>query len=99
MTSILLRPRNSASFFFSYAAFPGEPITGYEEADFFEFFPRFPYYTPLEKIYGGEDNFFLLPEGVVISIPAVHATGSDHLEALLPYSLAMDCICRPKSAT
>ena len=76
--------------FFSYAAFPGEPITGYEEADFFEFFPRFPYYTPLEKIYGGEDNFFLLPEGVVISIPAVHATGSDHLEALLPYSLAMD---------
>ena len=65
-------------------------MTGYEEADFFEFFPRFPYYTPLEDIAAGTDNFFLKPEGVVISLPAVHATGSDHMEALLPYSLVMD---------
>ena len=36
------------------------------------------------------DNFFLKPEGVVISLPAVHATGSDHMEALLPYSLVKD---------
>lgn len=82
--------REFRKLFFSYAAFPGEPVTGYEEADFFEFFPRFPYYTPLEDIAAGTDNFFLKPEGVVISLPAVHATGSDHMEALLPYSLVMD---------
>ena len=74
--------------FFEHAIFPGDPITSYGEKNFEAFFPRYPYHLPLENIYNYGGNFYLKPEGVVISRAATHATGNDHMEALLTYDFA-----------
>lgn len=74
--------------FFEHAVFPGEPVTSYDEENFEAFFPRYPYHLPLENIYNYDGNFYLKPEGVVISRAATHATGNDHMEALLTYDFA-----------
>ncbi len=34
----------------------------------------------------GNVSYFLKPDGIVLSMPAVHATGSDHFEAQLKYN-------------
>ncbi len=74
--------------FFEHAIFPGDPITSYDEENFEAFFPHYPYHLPLENIYNYDGNFYLKPEGVVISRAATHATGNDHMEALLTYDFA-----------
>lgn len=74
--------------FFSKAFFPTNPVTSYDEASFPQMLelqtPEYqtvdPFSTP------GNVTCFLKPEGIVFSMPAVHATGSDHFEAELKYS-------------
>lgn len=74
--------------FFDKAFFPIDPITSYDKAGFPEMLKlQSPEYQTADP-FSIPDNvsFFLKPDGIVLSMPAVHATGSDHLEAQLKYS-------------
>lgn len=74
--------------FFEKAFFPTDPITSYDEASFPEMLKlQSPEYQTVDP-FSIADNIivFLKPDGVVFSVPAIHATGSDHLEAQLKYS-------------
>ena len=74
--------------YFEKAFFPDNPITSFSEEEFpymlkvqtREYDSLGPFYSP--------DNmpFYLKPEGIVLSMPSVHASGSDHFEAELLYS-------------
>ncbi len=73
--------------FFSKAFFPKNPITSYDAKSFGEMLSM---QSPAESSYSPfdwPDNLicFLKPDGIVISMPAVHATGSDHFEGQLRY--------------
>jgi hypothetical protein len=77
-----------ADVFFKKAFFPENPITSYDKKSFPEMLKlQSPEYQTIDP-FSNPDNipFFLKPEGIVISLPAVHATGSDHFEAQLNYS-------------
>lgn len=72
--------------FFQKAFFPSDPVTSYDKASFSEMLKL---QSPEDQIDPFSDNTvscFLKPDGIVISLPAVHATGSDHFEAQLKYS-------------
>lgn len=73
--------------FFEKAFFPSEPVTSYDEASFAEMLqmqsPEFQTIDPFSVPDGV--SCFLKPDGVVISLPSVHATGSDHFEAQVKY--------------
>ena len=74
--------------FFEKAFFPSNPVTSYNEDDFDE---MLKIQTPEYKSIGPFSNpdsirYFLKPDGIVLSMPAVHASGSDHFEAELLYS-------------
>ncbi len=74
--------------FFDKAFFPENPLTSYDEASFPEMLKlQSPEYQTVDP-FTIDDNIscFLKPDGVVLSMPAVHATGSDHFEAQLKYS-------------
>lgn len=74
--------------FFEKAFFPSNPVTSYNEEDFHE---MLKYQTSEYRSTGPFSNLdsircFLKPEGIVLSMPAIHASGSDHFEAELLYS-------------
>ncbi len=74
--------------FFDKAFFPTDPITSYDKATFKDMLKlQSPEYQTVDP-FSIPDNvtFFLKPDGIVLSLPAIHATGSDHLEAQLKYS-------------
>ena len=73
--------------FFEKAFFPKNPITSSEE----QFSEMLKYqtseYQSISPFKFSEDlKFFLKPEGIVFSLPSVHANGYDHFEAELLYS-------------
>lgn len=74
--------------FFAKAAFPSAPLTAYDEASFSDMLamqtPEYQTVSPFAAPDGV--TCFLKPEGIVISLPAIHATGSDHFEAQLSYA-------------
>jgi uncharacterized protein YgiM (DUF1202 family) len=76
--------------FFKKAYFPVNPITSYS-ADTFSAMLQlqtadYESISPFSKQGLPTVSFFLKPSGIVLSMPAMHATGSDHLEAELKYS-------------
>lgn len=74
--------------FFDKAFFPTDPVTSYDEASFPEMLKlQSPEYQTVDP-FSIPDNVscFLKPDGLVLSMPAVHATGSDHFEAQLQSS-------------
>lgn len=74
--------------FFEKAMFPENPVTSYDKASFPEMLKlQSPEYQTVDPFsIEGNVKFFLKPDGIVFSLPAVHATGSDHFEAQLKYS-------------
>lgn len=74
--------------FFDKAFFPTDPITSYDKATFKDMLKlQSPEYQTVDPFSIPDYvTFFLKPDGIVLSLPAIHATGSDHLEAQLKYS-------------
>lgn len=74
--------------FFDKAFFPTNPITSYDKASFPEMLRlQSPEYQTADPFsIPGNVSCFLKPDGIVLSMPAVHATGCDHFEAQLKYS-------------
>lgn len=74
--------------FFTKAYFPSDPVTSYSADRFSEMLGMqkddFQVFDPFTM--AGQVICFLKPDGLVLSMPAVHATGSDHFEAQLSYS-------------
>ena len=74
--------------FFDKAFFPTDPITSYDAASFPEMLklqtPEYQTVSPFSIT--GNVSCFLKRDGIVLSMPAVHATGSDHFEAQINYS-------------
>ncbi len=74
------------SIFFKKAYFPTPPITSYDETKFTEMLKlQTPEYTSQGHWYNDRVRCFLKSDGIVLSMSAVHATGSDHFEAQLKY--------------
>lgn len=73
--------------FFEKAFFPENPTTSYDKDSFSEMLKlQTPEYQTVDPFsIEGNVAFYLKPEGIVLSMPAVHATGSDHFEAELKY--------------
>lgn len=73
--------------FFEKAYFPTSPITSYDETKFTEMLKlQTPEYSSSQgHWYNDSVCCFLKPDGIVLSMSAVHATGSDHFEAQLKY--------------
>ena len=73
--------------FFEKAYFPSAPVTSYDAGRFAEMLrQQGPEYEPVSPFsYTGGVACFLKPDGLVLTMPAVHATGSDHFEAQLRY--------------
>ncbi len=76
---------NFAQVFFQKAAFPQNPVTSYDAVQFPEMLEmqREGGMNPFS--YPDSFRYFLKPEGIVLSMSSVHATGSDHIEAQLAY--------------
>ena len=74
--------------FFEKAYFPTDPVTSYSAdvfADMLEL--QTPAYQPFSLFSEpGYISCFFKPDGLVFILPAVHATGSDHFEAEVPYA-------------
>lgn len=73
---------------FEKAFFPSDPITSFDEEKFSEMLKTLtPEYNALDPFNDLDVvRCYLKPEGIVFSVPAVHASGSDHFEAELLYS-------------
>lgn len=74
--------------FFEKAYFPTDPVTSYDKDSFSQMLSlQSPDYQTVDP-FSIADNVtcFLKEDGIVFSLPAVHATGSDHFEAQLNYS-------------
>lgn len=73
--------------FFDKAFFPTNPVTSYDEAGFGEMLKlQSPEYQSVDPFsIPGNVSCFLKADGIVLSMPAVHATGNDHFEAQLKY--------------
>lgn len=74
--------------YFEKSYFPSKPVTSYDASLFVEMltlqtreYSSFGPFNSLEDV-----SCFLKPDGIVISVPAVTATGSTHFEAQLNYS-------------
>lgn len=74
--------------FFEKAFFPADPVTSYNEETFPEMLKlqTSEYKSISPFTYSDSMGFYLKPEGIVLSMPSVHASGSDHFEAELLYS-------------
>lgn len=75
--------------FFENALFPTEPITSYDADSFSEMLKlQTPEYQTVDPFsIPGNVTCFLKPDGIVLSMPSIHATGSDHFEAQIQYGL------------
>ena len=73
--------------FFEKAFFPTETITSYDKDSFGEMLKlQSPEYQSVDPFsISGNISCFLKPDGIVLSMPAIHATGNDHFEAQLKY--------------
>lgn len=73
--------------FFEKAYFPTSPITSYDEVSFAEMLklqsPEYQSISPFSIL--GNVSCFLKQDAIVLSMPSVHATGSDHFEAQINY--------------
>ena len=83
LTDIYKVDADFGKIFLEKATFPKDPVTSYDEASFAEMLKLQDAST-----FESPDSitFFFKPDGIVLSLPAVHATGSDHLEGQLNYS-------------
>jgi uncharacterized protein YgiM (DUF1202 family) len=74
--------------FFDKAFFPTNPVTSYKAASFSEMLKlqTTEYQSVSPFSMPNSISCFLKPDGIVLSMPAIHATGSDHFEAQLKYS-------------
>jgi hypothetical protein len=74
--------------FFEKAFFPTNPVTSYSEEQFPEMLKlQTPEYQSISPFSNPEVvKCFLKPEGIVLSLFSVHASGSDHFEAELLYN-------------
>lgn len=74
--------------FFEKSYFPTEPITSYDKESFRQMreLQSADYQTVDPFSIPDNVSCFLKTDGIVLSLPAVHATGSDHFEAQLNYS-------------
>lgn len=74
--------------FFERAFFPVNPVTSCDEVSFEEMLKlQTPEYQSADPFsISGNVSCFLKPDGIVLSMPAVHATGNDHFEAQLKYN-------------
>ena len=74
--------------FFAKATFPSDPVTSYSAEGFADALALqvsdLSIYDPFSA--EGQIAYFLKPDGLVLSLPAVHASGSDHFEAQLSYA-------------
>ena len=82
---------NNADFeasFITKSYFPSDPVTSYTKDSFAEMLAMqvdaFTSFDPFSM--EGQVICFLKPDGLVLSMSAIHATGSDHFEAQLNYS-------------
>lgn len=75
--------------FFKKAYFPSNPVTSYAAETFKDMLKlqtaEYESISPFSQQGLTMVSFFLKPGGIVLSMPAMHATGSDHLEAELNY--------------
>ncbi|MDE7321778.1 MAG: hypothetical protein K2N73_03435 [Lachnospiraceae bacterium] len=73
--------------FFEKAVFPENPVTSYDASVFRDMLAlQTPEYRTVDPFsISGNVVCFLKPEGIVLSMPSVHATGNDHFEAQLDY--------------
>lgn len=73
--------------FFEKAYFPTSPITSYDELSFAEMLQlqssEYQSISPFSIL--GNVSCFLKQDALVLSMPTVHATGSDHFEAQINY--------------
>lgn len=78
--------------FFEKAFFPANPVTSYSESEFPEMLKiQTSEYNAISPFtYSDNMDYFLKPEGIVLSMPAVHASGSDHFEAELLYDVIQE---------
>ena len=74
--------------FFADASFPSDPVTSYSADMFAEMLTMQAENIILYDPFGnaGQVICFLKPDGLVLSMASIHATGSDHFEAQLNYS-------------
>ena len=74
--------------FFANAAFPSDPVTSYSADMFAEMLALQAENVSSFNPFGAEGLAlcFLKPDGLVLSMSSIHATGSDHFEAQLNYS-------------
>ena len=74
--------------FFEKAFFPENPITSYDKELFHNMLQlQSPEYQTVDPFtIPGNVICFLKPDGIVLSMPSIHATGSDHFEAQINYS-------------
>ena len=79
--------------FFANATFPSEPVTSYSADMFAEMLALQAENVILFDPFGAEGQAlcFLKPDGLVLSMSSIHATGSDHFEAQLNYSEIQSC--------
>lgn len=74
--------------FFEKAYFPTSPITSCDEVSFAEMLklqsPEYQSISPFSIL--GNVSCFLKQDALVLSMPSVHATGSDHFEAQINYN-------------
>ena len=74
--------------FFEKAFFPENPITSYDKELFHNMLQlQSPEYQTVDPFtIPGNVICFLKPDGIVLSMPSIHATGSDHFEAQINFS-------------
>lgn len=73
--------------FFEHAFYPTDPVTSCERERFAEMLKlQTPEYQSVDPFsIPGNVTCFLKPDGIVLSMPAMHVTGYDHFEAQLTY--------------
>lgn len=77
--------------FLQKATYPSAPQTSYDAASFPEMLMlQTPAYQAVSAFDIGTVQCFLKPDGIVLSMPSVHATGCDHFEGQLNYSDIQD---------
>ena len=76
------------SIFFATAYFPENPVTSYSAESFGEMLTlqTDEYQTINVFDISGVITCYLKPDGIVLSMPSIHATGSDHFEAEMRYA-------------
>ena len=72
--------------FLARAFYPTAPRTSYDSESFADMLMlQTPAYKSVSSFAIGAVQCFLKPDGIVLSMPSVHATGCDHFEGQLLY--------------